>query len=57
MDIEYISRTLLKMELPGRRQRGRPMMRFRDVMREDSFVTEDAEDRVRWRRRIHCGEP
>lgn len=43
----------LKIELPGRRKRGRPQRRFMGVMREDVQrvgVTEgDAEDKVRWR--------
>ena len=37
---------MLKMELPGHRQRGRPQMRFRDVLREDRQIVgvrEDAE--------------
>ena len=42
-----------KMELPGRRQRGRAKRRFRDVVRDDmqsAGVREDAEDKERWRR-------
>ena len=52
-DSEYISRKMLKMEQPGRRQK----RRFMDVVREVTQIVgvkeEDAEDRQRWRRRIH----
>ncbi|KAI5104471.1 hypothetical protein C0J45_6097, partial [Silurus meridionalis] len=34
-DMEYISRTMLRMELPERRKRGRPRSRFMDVVRND----------------------
>ena len=58
---EYISRRMLRLELPGRRSRGRPKRRFMDVVREDMKLVgvreEDAEDRVRWRHMIHCGDP
>ncbi|KAJ8335035.1 hypothetical protein SKAU_G00406740 [Synaphobranchus kaupii] len=51
---------MLKMELPGKR-RGRPKRRFMDVAREDMQVLgtteEDAEERIRWKRMIRCGDP
>ena len=51
----------LSFELPGRRPRGRPRRRFMDVVKEDMKVVgvreEDAEDRVRWRQLIRCGDP
>ena len=57
---EYIGRRMLRLELPGRRSRGRPKRRFMDVVREDMKLVgvseEDAEDRVRWRHMIHCGD-
>ncbi|KAK3526662.1 hypothetical protein QTP70_030874 [Hemibagrus guttatus] len=52
---EYIGRRMLDMELPGRRQRGRPKWRYMDVINEDMKLVgasvEDAEDRDRWRER------
>ena len=58
---EYIGSRMLRLELPGRRPRGRPKKRFMDVVKEDMKVVgvrkEDAEDRVRWRRIICCGDP
>ena len=51
----------MRMELPGKRQRGRPKRRFEDVVKEDTAeveVTEkDTEDRDNWRRKIRCGDP
>ena len=32
---EYIGRKMLRLELPGRRARGRPKRRFMDVVKED----------------------
>ncbi|KAK3558446.1 hypothetical protein QTP86_018105, partial [Hemibagrus guttatus] len=56
---EYIGRRMLDMELPGRRQRGRPKRRYMDGINEDMKLVgasvEDAEDRDRWREMIHCG--
>ena len=56
---EYIGR-MLRLELPGRRSRGRPKRRFMDVVREDMKLAgvreEDAEDRVRWRQMTRCGD-
>ncbi|KAK3517734.1 hypothetical protein QTP70_017145 [Hemibagrus guttatus] len=53
---EYIGRRMLDMELPGRRQRGRPKRRYMDVINEDMKLVgasvEDAEDRDRWREMI-----
>ncbi|XP_062865903.1 uncharacterized protein LOC134328668 [Trichomycterus rosablanca] len=60
-DSEYIGRRMLDMQLPGKRQRGRPKRRYMDAVREDMEVvgvrTEDAVDRVRWRRMTRCGNP
>ena len=59
-DSEYVGRRMLRLELPGRRPRGRPRRRFMDVVKEDMKlvgVKEEAEDRVRWRLMIHCGDP
>ncbi|KAK3538840.1 hypothetical protein QTP86_015967 [Hemibagrus guttatus] len=58
---EYIGRRMLDMELPGRRQRGRPKKRYMDGINEDmklvSASVEDAEGRDRWREMIRCGDP
>ncbi|XP_013866635.1 uncharacterized protein LOC106519479 [Austrofundulus limnaeus] len=60
-EIEYIGRRMLRMELPGRRPRGRPKRRFMDGVKEDMKVVgvreEDAEDRVTWKQKTHCGNP
>ncbi|KAK3526298.1 hypothetical protein QTP70_022688, partial [Hemibagrus guttatus] len=57
---EYIGRRMLDMELPGRRQRGRPKRRYMDGINEDMKLVgasvEDAEDRDRWREMIRCGD-
>ncbi|KAF7642981.1 hypothetical protein LDENG_00246950 [Lucifuga dentata] len=34
-DSEHIGRRMLRLELPGRRPRGRPKRRFMDVVKED----------------------
>ncbi|KAK3568967.1 hypothetical protein QTP86_021378, partial [Hemibagrus guttatus] len=53
---EYIGRRMLDMELPGRRQRGRPKRRYMDGINEDMMLVgasvEDAEDRDSWREMI-----
>ncbi|KAK3509068.1 hypothetical protein QTP70_020206 [Hemibagrus guttatus] len=53
---EYIGRRMLDIELPGRRQRGRPKRRYMDGINEDMKLVgasvEDAEDRERWREMI-----
>ncbi|KAI5617791.1 mucin-19-like [Silurus asotus] len=60
-DMGYIGRRMLRIELPGRRKRGRPRRRFMDVVREDMQVFElkeaDVEDRGVWRQMILCGDP
>ncbi|KAF7645989.1 hypothetical protein LDENG_00195280 [Lucifuga dentata] len=52
---------MLRLELPGKRSRGRPKRRFMDVAKEDMKLVgvreEEAEDRVRWRQMIRCGDP
>ena len=60
-DDGYIGRRMLKMELPGKRKRGRPKRRFMDVVKEDmaevKVKEEDADDRSNWRLKIRCGDP
>ena len=45
------------MELPSKRSRERPKRRFMNVVKEDMKREEDADDMVRWRRMICCGDP
>ena len=53
-DRQYMGRRMMRLKLPGRR----PKRRFVDVENMNVGVREeDAEDRVRWRQRIRCGEP
>ena len=60
-DDGYIGRRMLRMELPGKRKRGRSKRRFMDVMKEDmvevEVTEEDTEDRSNWRWKIRCGDP
>ena len=60
-DDGYIGRRMLRMELPGKRKRGRPKRRFMDVVKEDmaevEVTEEDTVDRSNWRRKIRCGDP
>ena len=59
-DDGYIGRRMLRMELPGKRKRGRPKRRFIDVVKEDmaevKVTEEDIEDRSNWRWKIRCGD-
>ena len=50
---------MLRLELPGKRKRGRPKRRFRDVVKEDmaEFEEDDIEDRNNWRWKISCVDP
>ena len=61
IQIGYIGRSPLRMELPGKRKLGRPTRRFMDVVKEDMAeveVTEEhTEARNNWRRKIRCGDP
>ena len=60
-DDGYIGRKMLRMDLPGKRKRGRPKRRFMDVVKEDmaevEVTEEDTEDRSNWRWKMHCGDP
>ena len=60
-DDGYIGRRMLRMELPGKRKRGRPKGRLMDVVKEDmaevEVTEEDTVDRNNWRRKIRCGDP
>ena len=52
---------MMRLELQGRRSRGRPKRRFMDVMKVDIKLAgmreEDVEDKVRWRWMICYGDP
>ncbi|XP_047494983.1 uncharacterized protein LOC125043073 [Penaeus chinensis] len=58
-DEEYVGNRMLGMKPPGKRKRGRPKRWYMDTINEDMVqvgVTEmDVQDRLRWRRKIHCG--
>ena len=60
-DQEYIGRKMIKVELPGKRKRGRPKKKFLDVVKEDigelGARETDVENRTVWRNMIHCGYP
>ena len=55
-----IGRRKLRMEMPGKRKRGRQKRRFIDVVKEDiaevEVTEEDTEDRNNWRWKIRCGD-
>ena len=59
--IVIFGKRMLRMELPGRRKRGRPKRRFTDVPKEDMAEVEETEEdtevRNNWRRKIRCGDP
>ena len=57
---EYIGERMLCLQLPGnKRRRGRPKMRFMDVVRKDMRVVgvSDRASRRNWRLSIRCGDP
>ena len=56
----HIGTRMLRIELPGKRKRGRPKRKFMDAVRDDKAVVEvtveDADDRTKWRWKIRCGD-
>ena len=58
-DQEYVRRKMMKMELPGKRKRGRTKRRFLNVVKEDmgEVGAKETEDRTIWRKMILCGYP
>ena len=52
---------MMKMEIPGKRRRGRPKRRFLDVVKEDmgevGAKETDVEDRKMWRMMLRFGHP
>ena len=57
----YIGGRMIKIEIPGKRTRGRPRRRWNDNIKEDmkkvDVSEEEAEDRVRWRTVTRCCDP
>ena len=50
-DQEYLGRKMIKMELPGKRKRGRPKRRLLNLVKEDMWeigAKTDVEDRTVW---------
>ena len=60
-DNGYIGRRILRMELHGKRKRGRPKRRYMDVVKEDmaevEVTEEDTKDKNYWKRKLCCGDP
>ena len=58
-DQEYVGRKMMEMELPGKRNSGRPKRRFLDVVKKDigevGAKETDVENRTFWKKMIHCG--
>ena len=58
--MDYVGQKVLRMELPGKRKRGRPKRRYMDALVEDMKATGvkemDTQDRMKWRRSIRCGD-
>lgn len=53
--VVYIGQRMLKMEVPGRRLRGKAQRRFMDVLVRVGAT--EARDWVTWREMILCGDP
>ena len=55
----YATRKKLQMEVDGKRNRGRPKLRWRDLVKDDmarsQMTTEMAEDRRHWHVMIRAG--
>ena len=58
-DKDEATRNILQMAVDGKRNRGRPRLRWRDLVKEDmvrnQMTTEMAEDRKRWHVMIQAG--
>ena len=54
-DDGYIGRRMLRMELPGKRKRGRPKRRFMDVVKEYMAEVEVTEEDAEARNKINGG--
>ena len=55
------TRNILEMTVDGKRNRDRPKLRWRDLVKEDmarnQMTTEMAEDRIHWHVMIQAGTP
>ena len=64
-DEEHILRKVLRMDIPGKRKRGRPKTRWKDTCQRDlkyrptGLRAGEETDRVMWRRKIssHIDDP
>ena len=58
---DYVRKRVLRMEVPGRRKRGRPRRRWMDNIKADmlerGLQREDPQERAVWRLKIRCGDP
>ena len=56
----YVGQRMLRLEVPGKRRRGRPKRKFIDVVMEDkraiSVTEQDARSRVKWRKMFCCSD-
>ena len=60
-DEDYVGRRMMEMEVPGRRKRGRPKLRWRECidgdMREKNLNLDDVHNRAEWRRLSKNSDP
>ena len=58
---EYVGKSVMAMEVPGKRRRGRPKRRWLDNIKNDlserELSGEDTQDRAKWRRIIRHIDP
>ena len=58
---EYVGNIVMRMEVPGKRRRGRPNGRWLDSTRNDllerELSREDTQDRAKWRRIVRHIDP
>ena len=60
---QHPTRSILELQIPGRRARGRPKMRWKDsvkkTMEEVALTEEDTQDRRKWKERLkhHYSDP
>ena len=59
--VGYVGKRMMKMAVPGKRERGRPRRKWMDLAREDMERVKAREgdeiDRVKWRILSRCGDP